>query len=501
VETNTDRTAPFTGNEYLDGLRDGREVLIHGECVADVTTHPAFRNSARSVAHLYDAMHAATADGVLSVETDTGSGGWTHPMFRAARSGADLLRQRDSVAAWARLSYGWLARTPDYKAGFASTLAHTAEFYGDFASSARRWYRIAQESCLYLNHTFVDLPRDRDSAAAGPDTAVRVVAERDGGIVVSGAKMVATNAALTSHNLVSSLRGTPQDEPERALCFMIAMNAPGVKTICRPSFEAIARRAGTPFDYPLSSRFDENDALVVMQDVFVPWEDVLIYRDPQRLAQWPRCGHTQNMMLQGCTRLAVKLDFLIGCVVEALKTTGKASSPAVRATVGELIGWRDMVWAMSSAMVGDPTQVADGAVLPNSRTSMAFRLLSQTLYPRIRNTINTLLASTLIVQPSGSQDWHNADMRLLLDVYYRGPGDRTAQQQNKIVRLLWDATQTEFGSRHDLFERTYYGSNEVVRLSQFGSAEADGTLAAAKELVDACLDDYDLDGWTVAHLK
>src|SRR5205823_4552096 len=98
---------PFTGAEYLASLRDGREVYIYGERVDDVTTHPAFRNAARSIARLYDALHDPKRRDVLIRPTDTGSGGFTHKYFRVARSREDVIGQRDAIAAWARMSYGW----------------------------------------------------------------------------------------------------------------------------------------------------------------------------------------------------------------------------------------------------------------------------------------------------------------------------------------------------------------------------------------------------------
>jgi 4-hydroxyphenylacetate 3-monooxygenase len=97
---------PFTGAEYLESLRDGREVYVYGERVKDVTTHPAFRNAARSIARLYDALHDAKTKPLLTATTDTGSGGFTHKFFRAARSREELIAQRDAIAHWARMSYG-----------------------------------------------------------------------------------------------------------------------------------------------------------------------------------------------------------------------------------------------------------------------------------------------------------------------------------------------------------------------------------------------------------
>jgi len=134
------RNRPFTGDEYLESLRDGREIWIYGQKVKDVTTHPAFRNSARSIAKLYDALHSGKMKDVLTTETDTGSGGHTHRFFRYARSREDLFAQRDAIAAWSRMTYGWMGRTPDYKASFTNTLGANAEFYGKLASNARAWY-------------------------------------------------------------------------------------------------------------------------------------------------------------------------------------------------------------------------------------------------------------------------------------------------------------------------------------------------------------------------
>jgi 4-hydroxyphenylacetate 3-monooxygenase len=119
----------MTGNEYLESLRDGREIWMYGECVKDVTTHPAFRNAVRMVARLYDALHDPKQQDVLTTETDTGSGGRTHKFFRASRSAQELLAARDAIAAWARSTYGWLGRSPDYKGAFLATLGGNYDFY------------------------------------------------------------------------------------------------------------------------------------------------------------------------------------------------------------------------------------------------------------------------------------------------------------------------------------------------------------------------------------
>lgn len=149
---------PLTGAEYLASLRDDREIYIYGDRVKDVTTHPAFRNSAASMARLYDALHDPATHEQLCWATDTGNGGYTHKFFRSAKSPDELRQQRDAIADWSRLTYGWMGRSPDYKAAFGSVLGANAEFYGPFADNARTWYKRIQEACLYLNHAISTRP-------------------------------------------------------------------------------------------------------------------------------------------------------------------------------------------------------------------------------------------------------------------------------------------------------------------------------------------------------
>src|SRR5262245_30659091 len=137
----TPRTQPMTGAEYLESVRDGREIWIYGERVKDVTTHPAFRNTVRMIARLYDALHDPARQPILTTGTDTGGGSFTHKFFKASRTAEDLVGARDAIAEWARVSYGWIGRSPDYKAAFLATLGANASYYAPYDDNARRWYK------------------------------------------------------------------------------------------------------------------------------------------------------------------------------------------------------------------------------------------------------------------------------------------------------------------------------------------------------------------------
>ena len=127
VDSVAQRVRPMTGDEYLDSIRDGREIWIYGERVKDVTTHPAFRNTARMIARLYDALHDPARKDVLTAPTDTGSGGVTHKFYLPSKNAEELVGARDAIAEWARITYGWIGRSPNYKAAFLATLGANAE--------------------------------------------------------------------------------------------------------------------------------------------------------------------------------------------------------------------------------------------------------------------------------------------------------------------------------------------------------------------------------------
>src|SRR5690606_15816614 len=154
-------------------------------------------NAARSIARIYDALHDPAQKDVLTIETDTGSGGYTHRYFRPARSVEEMRAQQRAIAEWSRMSFGWMGRTPDYKASLMNTLGANAEYYGKFADNARAWHKRAQEAVLFMNHAIVNPPVDRSLPTDQvKDVYVTIQKETDAGVIVSGAKVVATSAAF-----------------------------------------------------------------------------------------------------------------------------------------------------------------------------------------------------------------------------------------------------------------------------------------------------------------
>src|SRR5437867_1632716 len=484
----------MSGAEYLDSLRDARAVYLYGERVDDVTTHPGFRNSARSIARLYDAL-SDPANRELMTTVDR-QGIRTHRFFAPSYSAQELLAARDAIAAWARLTYGFMGRTPDYKAAFMATLGANPEFYAPFDNNARQWYRRYASKALFLNHVLINPPVDRMKPVHEiKDVFLHVVRETDAGAIVSGAKMLATGSALTNATFVAQNSATHLEAGKAedfALVFIAPMDTPGTKLLCRPSYEQSAR---SPFDHPLSSRFDENDAVLIFDEALIPWENFLVFRNVERAnAFFPESGCVNRYHLQSRTRPAVKLDFMTGLLARCLACNGTDGFRGVQAALGDVVAWRTLIWAMTTAMAADPEPGPGGSVIPRIENAAAMRIFGTSAWPAVKEIFENILGGAPLVTTSGREDLMNPDLRPLIDRYYRGTG-MDAHDRIKLFKLVWDAIGTEFGGRHELYERNYAGNSEQIRVDAVNFARRTGVLDRCVDLVDQCLADYDLDGW------
>lgn len=485
-----------SGQEYLESLKDGRVVFLNGEQIDDVSEHVAYRNATRSIARMYDALSDPETEETLTATSEYGD--QTHRFFKTPKSAQDLIASRDAIAEWAKLSYGFMGRTPDYKASFTAHLDAYSNYYKGFESSAKAWYKKATKEIPFINHTIINPQVDRSKPLhENKDVYVRAVKERDDGIVVRGAKMVGTQAALTDYNFVSNYGPMDLGDGDRshALIFFMPMNAEGVKMISRTSYEKLATTQGSPYDYPLSSRFDENDAVIVLDDVFIPFENVLAYQNVDVTNRFfTETGFFNRFTFHGCTRLAVKLDFMAGLLIKATEAAGTKQFRGVQANIGEVLALRNMFWGLSTAMATEPESGMNGVAIPNGHYANAYRVFAPISWVRVKNIFEQVVAGGLIQLPSSANDFLNPEIRPYLDQYYRGTGI-DAVERVKLMKMIWDAIGSEFGGRHELYEVNYAGNHENIRLETLKHAEGKGTAQIMKDFVDSALNDYDLHGW------
>jgi len=279
------------------------------------------------------------------------------------------------------------------------------------------------------------------------------------------------------------------------------MDAKGVKLICRPSYAYAAEVMGSPFDYPLSSRLDENDSVMIFDQVLVPWENIFVYGDVDKINEFfPMSGFIPRFTFHGCTRFAVKLDFIAGLLLKGVEATGAKDFRGVQTRVGEVIAYRNMFWALTDAMARKPEQWIGDALLPNGSYGLTYRAFAPQAYPKIKEIIENDLGSALIYLNSHAVDFKTPELRPLLDQYVRGSNGYDSVERVKLMKLTWDALGSEFGGRHELYERNYAGNHENIRLEVLLNAMATGEADSFKGFAEQCMAEYDLDGWTVPDL-
>jgi 4-hydroxyphenylacetate 3-monooxygenase len=205
-------------------------------------------------------------------------------------------------------------------------------------------------------------------------------------------------------------------------------------------------------------------------------------------------------MFHGCVRLAVKLDFLAGVLLKCVEATGAKEFRGVQAQVGEMLAWRNLFWGLTDAMARTTKIWTPGYVLPNLDYGLAYRVAASTIYPKLKEIVENVLASALIYLPSHAMDFKNPETRKYLDQFVRGSNGYSAEERVKLMKLMWDAMGTEFGGRHELYERNYFGNHESIRFEVLMVADLMGQSAKYKGFAEQCMAEYGLDGWTVPDL-
>ena len=444
----------------MESLRDGRQIWIDGELIPDVTTDRRLAGAARSMAALYDLQHER-ADMTF---TSPSSGDQVGLSFIQPATVDDLIRRRGMVKTWMDATCGMFGRSPDFMNVMLAGLASSHKTFGDpFGQNILSYYRHCRENDIAMTHTLINpqVDRSRPVHEQQKDLAARVVKDTDAGMVIHGARMVSTLCAYSNDLMVmpsTYLQNVPE-AAQYAFGFSIPVATPGLRFICRPSVSHA--QAGSPMDYPLSSRLDETDAMVVFDNVLVPWERVFIHRNVDVAnGLFQRTGSMRQTMHQFTTKNLAKSEFMMGLGFAIAKSTNIDQHLHVQGMLAELIQFTEFCRACLRASEADATPNEEGIMTPAAMPLWTVRMMFPKMFIRMCEIIQTLGAGGLVAVPSyaetASPVWDDVER-------YFQAANLDARSRIKLFRLAFDAAVSSFSGRQQLYERYYSG--DPVRLA------------------------------------
>ncbi|WP_263622105.1 4-hydroxyphenylacetate 3-monooxygenase, oxygenase component [Halobacillus litoralis] len=453
-------------------------VWYDGKEVNDVIDHPAFRGVIHSQAELYDLQKDPLHKSVMVTSEDDSTFGTS---YLIPRSKEDLVRRREMVQTWAKYSAGMMGRSPDYMntvlAAFAASANLLENEQNCFPDRLLHFYKKAREEDWSFTHTFINPQNNRSSLSFldEVDLNARIVDRNEEGLVIRGAKLLATQGGMTDEIIVYSAPNAAKRE--YSYLFSIPTDTSGLRFVCRSSFKQDDNR----FNSPLSSRFDEVDSVVFFDDVVVPWERVFLHDNIRAANDFYIKGKFAPFTLhQIVSRQVVKTQFALGLALNMVEEIQISEYPHVQSKVAEIMKALESMEALLHASEMKAEQDEAGVMVPARMPLYTAINEFQKNYPRFMEIIQLLGASGLVTLPSDA-DFHSSLKDDL--THYLRTDESNGQDKVMLFRLAWDVSMSSFGSRQTLYERFFFG--DPVRLEQmiYRSFHKEDVMAYAKEFL------------------
>jgi 4-hydroxyphenylacetate 3-monooxygenase oxygenase component len=488
VRATTTALGAMTGARYIDSLKDGREVWIDGQKVHDVTTYQAFTGMAHELARIYDLQHTeGYRDQMTFISPETGnrcSLSWLLP-----RSRDDLQRKRRNSEIWNEQCWGQLGRGPDILAPYIITLYDIREALSavknphcDFGANVVNYYHYCLENDLFLTHALGDpqvdrseQPQNEQRAAQEEALALHVVEETKDGIIVSGAKQLATAAPFTHETYVSlSATFVRRADPRFVLAFAIPTNSPGMKILCR---EPVSQGVGG-YGHPLGMRYDEQDAMLFFDHVLVPWERVFALYDSAPILLRYTSGINFIGWANLC-RIHERMRLMTAVATLIAEAIGVSEYREVAAKLGEMVTYTEM-WRHAMDGVEHNAFLTAGGLMslgPMSGMNIFFAQTSARMVQLLRE----IAGSGLIMQPS-ENDLANPTFRPYLERYMRGK-DVDVEYKSRLFRFAHDLAVSSFGMRQEVYEYWHGGDPNRNRINLLRSYDQTDVMMRIKALM------------------
>jgi 4-hydroxyphenylacetate 3-monooxygenase len=473
-----------TGEQYLEGLRDDRDVWIHGEKVKDVTEYPGLSRGAHTLAGFLDRQFDDKYKDTITYQEN---GNTYATSYMIPKTQEDVLKRGASFYEWASWSNGMFGRTPDYKNASVMAFAASAEFLAEgrpeFAENMRNYYEYIKSNDKVLTHTLINPTYNFEQAKKGhssKEVALQVVKETDSGLIVKGARLLATLGPHADEIEVfpSSLLTASEENLPYAFAFTIPTAAPGVRMICRDTYD----HGKSTFDAPLSSRYEEMDSVIIFDDVHVPWERVFMYREPllcnRAFAETNAVVHMMHQVV--CGKLA-KAEFLVGLLCAMAKATGKDKDMTVKGMIAEAMWIAESVRAFRFQAEALAEADQYGTFVPQRRPLDTSRNLFPKMYPRLIELVHQLGSRSLMATPTEADFGNDLadDVARYFQTVNLDSKDRIA-----LFRLAHDVAVSGFGNRQVLYERFFFGPPNIMASIYYDLYNKDDMIDKVDEMLN-----------------
>lgn len=472
-----------TGAQYIDSIRDGREVYVGGERVRDVPSHPMFKPLVDIRARIYDMAHAPETCDVMTYREDGGGRAECHAIGnKLPLTQQDWWDKRRATDRVLETLGGIVTRVGDETVGEIWSLYDGQEVLNEvdpqFSANIRNHVDQVIKGDPFHVSANTDPKGDRSKKPQDqdPDMLLHVVRETDAGIVVRGAKYETAaayaNQAFTKPTIANWGDAALSDY---AVGFICDLGSPGLKFICREGF---AGRA-SPEDYPLANRFDEVDTLVVFDDVLIPWENLLFYRHTKAATFIRATLHRYSAFafVQRNLRLA---DLMIGAALFNARQTGLEKQQAVQEKLSQLAVYREGINAHLTAAIALAERSPAGLLMPNQSLLYSGRVLACSQLHEMMHIARELCGGQVCVTPNKA-DFDNPATKPWLEKFYTINEDWVADDRRKLLAFARDLLNSDYAG-HRLTFQLFAQSPPFNHLAAvYRSFDWDGPLAFAKD--------------------
>lgn len=420
----------MTGQQYKDSLKDGRQVYYRGRLIEDFAEEPALGVPMEAVAQGYDKYFNAEPDA-------------RNEVISAPRS-VDELRNKIPELISMDLLLNTTYQSIMTLVVAASRIEHAAP---QFIPRINAYIEKALADDLRITECITDAKGNRSLAPAkqeDPDSYVRVVSRSEDGVVIRGAKLHISAAALGHHMMVMPTKTMKPGEEDYAIACAVPVNAPGVH-ITNTSYHPTGR---DPRDFPVSSQESIPDSICIFDDVFVPNEHVFLDGPVEHaavfahsLGLWERLGGTAFMVEQA--------DELVGLAQLIAEANGSHKISHIREKIDEMIIHATLLRAGLEAALMHAHSTPEGFFYPDDMYTNVTKYQGAMQFNTMVRHLHDIAGGAVVTAPSMS-DFDNETLRPFLEKYMSTGSGVSGEYRTKLFHAIRDTTADSYGGWHQV---------------------------------------------------